>query len=99
MKEKIYLNKRTWLNPVGHWNSGAIAYKVMRDEYSVDGTLSFWDCSKKITLDLCIHDPKSAKQVANKVDLMLSALTEIKENLGKAYSDLLDDPKYEEDDE
>ena len=99
MKDKVYLNKRKWLNPVGHWNTGALAYKVTRDQYSVDSELSIWDCSKKITLDLCVTDSESAKQVAKKIDTLLLSLTEIRQGIGKAYDDLLNDPEYNQEDE
>jgi len=90
MKDKFYVKKRKWLNPIGHWNTGAISYTVTRDSYSVGCDLSIWDCSRKVSLDLCVTDDQSAKQVSKKLNILIDSLTEIRECIGKAYQDKLD---------
>jgi len=89
MKQKTYIEKRKWLNPVGHWNTGAIAYSVIYD-YGISANLSLWDCGRKVTLDLSVSDEKSAKQVAKKIDTLIESLQEMKQALGEAYQDNLD---------
>lgn len=97
MKEKTYVKKRKWLNPIGHWNTGAISYAVVGDKYSVDVDLSIWDCSRKISLDLSVSDEKDAKNVNEKINILIESLLDIKANLGIAYNDFLENK--EEDDE
>ena len=87
-KEKFFVDKRFWLNPKKHSDSGAIHYYVsgyQGDPY-VDASLTVWDCSRKTTLDFSFHDEQSAKQRAKKIDMLINALQEMKEAMGKAYN-------------
>lgn len=93
---KMYLSKRKWLNPVGHYNTGAVAYSVQQD-YGISAQLELWDCGRKVTLDLSVHDEKSAKQVADKIGILQTALQEIREALGKAYLDRLESLEGDDD--
>lgn len=93
----MYVEKRQWLNPVGHWNSGAVSCSVSRDSYSVNVDLSIWDCNKKISLDLSFSDKKEALQVAKKIEVLQETLASIKKGMGAAYDDLRGDKDYEGD--
>ena len=81
-KEKKYLNKRDWLNPPDHWDTGAIQFNVTFDLGYVDVNLSIWDCSRKATLGLGFGNEKEAKQRADKIDKLINHLEEIKVAMG-----------------
>lgn len=92
-KTKTYTSKRQWLNPIDSCNSGAIQYKVTsytpceKEDFVICATLSIWDCSKKITLDFGIWEEKDAKKVAKKIEMLQDALQDMRESIGKAYQD------------
>lgn len=92
-KTKTYTSKRQWLNPIDSCNSGAIQYKVTSYTpcedvtFDICSTLSIWDCSRKITLDFGIWEEKDAKKVAQKIQILQDALQDMKESIGKAYQD------------
>ena len=90
-KQKTYINKREWLNPKDVYNSGAISYAVTSyiggDDDSVDGELTIWDCSRKVTLDFSFYTLKGSKVVSKKIDKLINSLQDIKEALGDAYND------------
>lgn len=86
---KYYLDKREWLNPKRHEDSGAIQYYVSHDGYGwVDGSLTIWDCGRKVTLNLSFSSQTAAKQRAIKVNKLIHALEEMKKALGEAYNDI-----------
>ena len=43
MKYKEIHNRRGWLNPKGHWDTGGIHSKVAVDEGGIDANLPIWD--------------------------------------------------------
>lgn len=86
---KYYLNKRKWLNPIRHEDSGAVHYSVYNGDYGwVDADLTIWDCSRKITLNLGFSNPTEAKQRAIKINSLIKALEEMKKAMGEAYEDV-----------
>ena len=92
-KQKLYVNKRKWLNPIDISNSGAISYVVSswtydgEEEKYIDGEFSIWDCGRKITLDMSFSSLIGSKNVANKIDKLIESLEDIKCALGKAYNE------------
>ena len=85
MTEKVFQNRRDWLNPKGNWDTGAISSKVSADLDGVEGDVSLWDCGKKISLSFSIYSEKSAKERKKKIELMIDHLLSVQESLGKAY--------------
>ena len=85
MKDKLLLNKREWLNPIGHNDSGAVASKVDFHENGISADVSIWDCSKKIVLSFCFYGERQAKQRIKKLDTLIKHLQLVKEALGKGY--------------
>ena len=85
MSEKIFHKRRDWLNPVGHWDTGAMSSKVSADADGIECNISIWDCGRKISLDLGIYGEKGAKQRSKKIQIMIEHLQEVQQSLGKAY--------------
>ncbi len=96
MSEKIYLSKRKWLNPKGSCDSGAIHYSVQSEYNYVDSSLYIWDCSRKVGLAFGFSNERSAKIRLRKVNMIIEALEEMKEAMGKAYPDLFDKKNTDE---
>jgi hypothetical protein len=86
MSEKIFHNRRDWLNPKGHWDTGAMASRVSADEDGVECNISIWDCGRKISLDMGIYNEKAAIQRSKKIQLMIDHLQGVQASLGEAYS-------------
>jgi len=95
MTEKTFLSKRKWLNPKNHSDTGMYAVSVSADEYGVNGSFTLWDCSRKITLDFFCEE-KDAKIRADKIDMLINGLQEMKEAMGKAYDYHLEAKEEEE---
>lgn len=85
-KEKTFLAKRKWLNPIDHADTGMFSMDVSAESYGVSGTFTLWDCGRKVSLDFWVSDEKDAKARANKLDMLISGLQEMKEAMGKAYN-------------
>jgi len=98
-KEKIFLNKREWLNPKGHADTGAIASKVSADKYGVYGHISIWDCGRKIELSIYYDNEKEAKQRARKLQMLIDHMKEVQVALGQAYPYYLEHKEEEDDDQ
>ena len=86
MTEKVFFNKREWLNPKGHWDTGAIDSRITADQYGIECSLSFWDCGRKVILDFSADNEKKAKQRAVKIQQMIDHLLGVQQALGKAYN-------------
>jgi len=93
--DKMYLSKRLWLNPKASSDSGALQYEVSIEKGYIDdkyrylsANLDIWDCNRRISLDFGFDSDKSAKERDKKISLMITALQEIKQALGKAYNDM-----------
>lgn len=80
-------SSRKWLNPKGHWDTGAIQWEVRTSGtiHVIEGNLSIWDCGRKITLNFSAYNPQDLKQRARKLELLISELEEFREAMGKAY--------------
>jgi len=85
MKYKRLHSKRDWLNPKGHWDTGAISSLVAIDEGGIDGEVAIWDCSRKVTISLSAYSEAAVKQRAKKLDIMIDHLQKVKAAMGKAY--------------
>lgn len=85
MKEKTFLNKRKWLNPIDHSDTGMYSIDVSADDYGANGTFTLWDCGRKVSLDFCCTE-KDAKIRADKINMLIGGLQEMKVALGKAYN-------------
>jgi len=86
MAEKKILNKRKWLNPLSSCDSGAVEYYVEVCDYGyVEAGITVWDCSRKTTLDFGFGSEKYAKQRAQKIQILIDSLEEMKRGLAKAY--------------
>ena len=85
-KAKVLLSKRAYLNPKDHSDNGLIQSKVSVDDYNIDGSVSIWDCSRKITLDFDVHNHKDAAIRAKKLDIIIDHLQEVKKAMGEAYT-------------
>lgn len=87
------MNKRIWLNPKTSYDTGALHVYVTRhsDSSYIDAELSLWDCSRKIHLSFGCngYTLKETQERANKIDLIINALQEMKVAMGKAYNDIL----------
>jgi len=83
-------NVRRWLNPKDHSDSGMLHVMVDVDddpEYPYVGVdFTIWDCSRKVTLDFSFCTMKEAKQRAEKIDLLIQELTNLKAVMGVAYN-------------
>lgn len=99
MKEKTLHNRRDWLNPKGHWDTGAISSKVVATEEGIDCDISIWDCSRKVSLDLGCYNKKSVAQRAKKITLLIQHLQEVQKAMGEAYNIVMDEGVFEEDNE
>ncbi len=97
MKEKKFMNKREWLNRPDHYDSGAVHTKVYADGLNVDAEVCIWDCSRKITLNFRC-DEKDVKERAEKLNKLISHLTEMRDAMGKAYEYHLEVKDDSEDD-
>jgi len=86
MKDKLLLNKRQWLNPVGHNDSGAISSKVEFHQNGVSADVSIWDCSRKITLSFCYYGEVQARQRVKKIDALIQHLQLTKGALAEGYT-------------
>ena len=86
MKYKEIHNRRGWLNPKDHWDTGGIHSKVAVDEGGIDASLTIWDCFRKISLSFSAYTEKEAKQRAVKINLLIQHLQETKAAMGKAYA-------------
>lgn len=85
-----YIDKRLWLNPTKHSDTGAIQYHVSKYEGDswVDASFTIWDCSRKTTLSFDFNGEQAAKQRAEKVDALIDALQQFKQAMGEAYNDM-----------
>ena len=88
-KQIYYTNQRHWLNSINHHDSGAVHFKVSRDsDYKwVDASFTVWDCSRKITLDFNFEDNQEAQHRAEKIDILIEALYDMRKALGAAWAD------------
>jgi len=87
MKEKKFLSIRKWLNPKDSADSGMVQAFVASSYGCVDSSLTIWDCSRKITLDFSFYDEKSAAQRAQKLDLLIDAMQQMKAKMGVAFEE------------
>ena len=98
-KEKKFGTRRRWLNPKGHSDTGMISWEVIADSAHVDAGFSMWDCSRKISLDFSIWEPKDAEQRAEKLDFLIEELTAMREAMADAYKYHVVEAAKESDDE
>ena len=86
MKDKLLLNKREWLNPIGHEDTGAVSSRVEFHRNGIAADVSIWDCSKKISLSFCFFGERQAKQRLKKIDTLIKHLQDVKAALGEGYT-------------
>lgn len=89
MREKTFFNRREWLNSKSHYDTGAIHSKITADNYSVDGSVSIWDCGRKINLNFDVYKDKDFKVRIQKIDTLIEHLNLFREGLydAKDYFD------------
>jgi len=87
MKEKKFLSIRKWLNPKDSADSGMVTAHVTASYGIVDSSLTIWDCARKITLDFGFYDEKAAVQRAQKLDLLIDTLQQMKAQMGVAFEE------------
>lgn len=87
MKKKVNVSKRDWLNPKSSSHTGSMSFRIdsLEDNSWVDASVSIADCNRKITLSFDFWDDKSAKDAAQKLNLLISNLLEFQKHLGDAY--------------
>lgn len=80
-------SSRKWLNPKGHYDTGAIQWDVRCSGsiHTIESDLSIWDCGKKITLNFSAYKPQDLKERAKKINLLISELEALRDALGEAY--------------
>jgi hypothetical protein len=86
--EKYFGRSRKWLNPERSSDTGMVSWEVSvwnGDRY-IDGTFHVWDCSRKISLDFncSVDKPDKCKQRADKFDILIKELQDMREAMGKA---------------
>jgi len=104
---KIFGESRKWLNPLKSNDTGMMSWIVCIDEWSpkyVDVSVGFWDCGRKIDLDLgfSTDKQKTVKERAAKINTMISELEKVRDNMSAAYLYSLENPELnveESDDE
>ena len=85
MSERVFYNRRDWLNPKGYWDSGAMSSKVSSDKGGLDCNISIWDCGRKISLDLGVYTEAQGRQRCKKIQVMIDHLQGVQRALGPAY--------------
>jgi hypothetical protein len=81
------VNKRDWLNPLGHYDTESISVKIHNEDGYHEAELVIRDCSKQINIDLSAGRmsgtdfKKRLKQRLKKVRLMQSYLEHLENNL------------------
>ena len=85
MKEKKFLAKRKWLNPINSSDTGMIATEVLADDFCVGGVVDIWDCSRKITLDFNVYSKGDLSQRKKKLRIMIEMLEDVYDTMDKAY--------------
>lgn len=104
MSKKIDKGARQWLNPERHDDTGMFAWFVEyeRDENDsypsdwVEAALDIWDCSRKVSLNFGFSNEKQAKQRAEKIDMLITALQDMKKVMAEAYVAIQEDGAWEE---
>jgi hypothetical protein len=62
MKEKIVYNKREWLNPKNHYDTGSLQSFISVNPFGLTSEIIINDCHRQVTLDLSVFNPKSLPQ-------------------------------------
>lgn len=76
--KKYKKHQRKWLNPVGHWDTGAMSWHVSCDYSDVESELTLWDCSRKITLSFAYTTQAEKRGRIKKIDTLIQALEDMK---------------------
>jgi hypothetical protein len=104
MSKKIDKGARKWLNPHRHDDTGMFSWFVeyesdLEEHYPtdwVDASLDVWDCSRKASLNFGFSNEKQAKQRAEKIDMLITALQDMKKAMAEAYQAIQEDGVWEE---
>lgn len=86
MSDKVLLSKRQFLNPKNSSDSGIIQTMVSVDSYGVESSVSIWDCSRKIVLDLSCYSRESSEERAEKIQLLIIHLQDVQKAMGEAFA-------------
>lgn len=98
---KIFAEGREWLNPLGHDDTGAIAWVVEAVKYNVDSvdyvdgkprpghvtsSVTIRDCARQIELDFGVGYPEEPfEQRIEKLDELIRVFTEVRAGLVDAW--------------
>jgi len=82
---KTFTRNRQWLNPVEHEDTGAISWHVEGGVYEAEAEITIRDCDRQIKLDFGARDKKELNQRIKKLNMLIDALEDVKQNLGEAF--------------
>jgi len=98
MSKKFIVSDRQWLNPEQHNDTGMFAWGVEYEpsdgncKYDyVEAHFDVWDCSRKTSLNFGFSNEKQARQRAEKLDMLIKALHQMREHMATAYNKIRED--------